>query len=65
MTEYTPDQKIAQRMAYYPADPQGPIQFEVRVVAKRKAYGRTDVYIEPRRGKGGKWVSESSVEWIA
>lgn len=64
MAEYTPDQKIPVRLAYYPSDADAAIQFEVRAVANRKAFGRTDFYIVPRRGKGGKWVSEKSLQWI-
>ena len=62
---YTPDQKIGERLAKYPADQEEPIRFEVKAVAKRKAYGRTDFYIVPRRGEGGKWVSEASLRWIS
>lgn len=64
MSDYDPDQKMAERLAYYPPSADSAIQFEVRVVAKRKAYGRTDFYIVPRRGQGGKWVSEKSLQWI-
>lgn len=65
MSAFSVDQKIPQRLALYPADSKSEVRFEVTAVAHRKAYGRDDFYILPRRGVGGKWVSKSSLEWIS
>lgn len=65
MSAYSIDQKIPQRLALYPTDAKDEIRFEVTAVAHRKAYGRDDFYIRPRRGVGGKWVSESNLDWIS
>ena len=64
MTAYTVEQKIPQRLAWYWTEPDASIRWEVTVVARRRSDEEPEVYVIPRRGRGGAWVTESNIDWI-
>ena len=37
------------------------LTFKIRVIAQRKAYGRTDKLVTPIEGAGEKWVNETRI----
>lgn len=40
------------------------MEVEVWVCQRRRCFGRTDLYVEPARGHGGKWVRAENLELI-
>lgn len=40
------------------------VRVEVWACRRRRCFGRTDWYVEPARGRGGKWVRAATLEFI-
>lgn len=59
---HTDPETIRPRRALYPAG--AAIRFEVFATRRRYAFGRHDYYVEPARGRGGKWTKESALEFL-
>lgn len=59
---HTDPEPIRPRRALYPASAE--VEFEVFATRRKWAFGRTDYWIEPARGRGGKWTKASSLEFL-
>lgn len=40
------------------------MRVEVFVCRRRRCFGRTDYFVEPARGTGGRWVRRENLEFI-